>query len=530
MNSDLLLIGFVILLCILLRRYVEKLPVPSLLIFILIGMLFGENGIFKIPFDNYAAADTVCSTSPIFIMFYGGFGVNFKAARPAAVKAVLLSSVGVVLTAGFTGLFVHFVLGLDILESVLIGAVISSTDAASVFNILKSKKLDLKYNTASLLELESGSNDPVSYMITAVVITLISGQKVSVPWLLFKQLIFGIGLGLIIGWLAVVILKKWMFDAEYGRTIFVFAVALIAYTLPAEIGGNGYLSVYLCGILMGNSRYPSKRYLIHFFDVVTDVVQVLIFFLLGLLVTPVDLLAVFIPALLIMAFLTIVARPFSIFLLLAPFKSKLRQIGLVSWAGLRGVASIVFAIMAVLSDIPLKYNLFNLVFCIVLLSISIQGTLLPWISKKLKMLDQSSSIRKTFSDYQDESDIGFVQMHVGVKHPWANKQIRNIIFGSEMLIAVVIRNNTWIVPKGDTFILPDDTIVLAAKAFDDTEKIILREIMIDSSHKWCGRYIKDINMPENALAVMVLREGSTLIPKGNLRIQNKDMLVIAIPA
>ena len=310
MNSYLLLIGFVILLCILLRRYVEKLPVPSLLIFILIGMLFGENGIFKIPFDNYAAADTVCSTSLIFIMFYGGFGVNFKAARPAAVKAVLLSSVGVVLTAGFTGLFVHFVLGLDILESVLIGAVISSTDAASVFNILKSKKLDLKYNTASLLELESGSNDPVSYMITAVVITLISGQKVSVPWLLFKQLIFGIGLGLIIGWLAVVILKKWMFDAEYGRTIFVFAVALIAYTLPAEIGGNGYLSVYLCGILMGNSRYPSKRYLIHFFDVVTDVVQVLIFFLLGLLVTPVDLPAVFIPALLIMAFLTIVARPF----------------------------------------------------------------------------------------------------------------------------------------------------------------------------------------------------------------------------
>lgn len=212
--------------------------------------------------------------------------MNFKAARPAAVKAVLLSSAGVVLTAGFTGLFVHFVLGLDILESVLIGAVISSTDAASVFNILKSKKLDLKYNTASLLELESGSNDPVSYMITAVVITLISGQKVSVPWLLFKQLIFGIGLGLIIGWLAVVILKKWMFDAEYGRTIFVFAVALIAYTLPAEIGGNGYLSVYLCGILMGNSRYPSKRYLIHFFDVVTDVVQVLIFFLLGLLITP----------------------------------------------------------------------------------------------------------------------------------------------------------------------------------------------------------------------------------------------------
>lgn len=530
MSNYLLLIGTVILICILMRRYVEKLPVPSLLIFILLGMIFGENGIFRISFNNYAIADTVCSVSLIFIMFYGGFGINIKAAKPAAAKAVLLSTAGVIMTAGFTGLFVHFVLGLDILESILIGSVIFSTDAASVFNILKSKKLDLKYNTASLLELESGSNDPVSYMLTAVVLTLMSGQEVSVPFMLFRQLIFGIGAGVLTGWLAIVILKKWMFDAEHGRTIFVFAVAMISYALPAAIGGNGYLSVYLCGIIMGNSRHPSKRYLIHFFDVVTDVVQVLIFFLLGLLVTPVKLPAVFIPALLIMIFMTVIARPLSVLILLAPFKSKAAQIGLVSWAGLRGVASIVFAIMAVLYNVTLKYNLFNLVFCIVLLSISIQGTLLPWVSKKLKMIDKTSNVNKTFSDYQEENDVSFIQMHISAGHPWAMKQIRDIVFGSEMLISIVIRDNTWIVPRGGTKLLPDDIIVLAAKPFDDTKKVTLREVVIDSSHKWCGLCLKDITMPENALAVMVLREGSTLIPKGSLKIQDMDMLVIATPA
>lgn len=530
MNNYLLLIGTVILICILMRRYVEKLPVPSLLIFILLGMIFGENGLFKIPFNNYSMADAVCTTSLIFIMFYGGFGINIKAAKPAAAKAVLLSTVGVVLTAGFTGLFVHYVLGLDIMESILIGSVISSTDAASVFNILKSKKLDLKYNTASLLELESGSNDPVSYMLTAVIITLMSGQEISVPLMLAEQLAFGIGAGLLTGWLAMVILKKWPFDAEHGRTIFVFAIAIIAYALPASVGGNGYLSVYLCGMIMGNSRHPAKRYLVHFFDVVTDVVQVLIFFLLGLLVTPVDLPEVFVPALLIMVFMTLIARPASVLMLLVPFKSKAGQIGLVSWAGLRGVASIVFAIMAVLSDVQLKYNLFNLVFCIVLLSISVQGTLLPWVSRKLRMIDNSSSVNKTFSDYQEENDVSFIQMHIRKEHPWAMKQIKDIVFGREMLISIVIRNNTWIVPRGDTQLLAEDIIVLAAKPFDDTDKIALREVVIDNGHKWCGMHLKDVNMPDTALAVMVLRDGSTLIPKGDLKIQDKDMLVIAMQA
>ena len=289
MNGYLALIGAVIVICVLLNRFAQKLPVPSLLIFIGLGMCFGVNGILGIPFDDYQISEQICSVCLLFVMFYGGFGTNLKAARPVAAKAVLLSTAGVALTAGFVGLFVRFVLGLEWLESFLIGSVIASTDAASVFNILKTQKQDLKDNTASLLELESGSNDPFSYMLTVLFVSMMKGETVSVPLLLAGQILIGALFGLAIGRLAVFLLVKCDFYMEQGKTIFVFAVAILAYALPSALGGNGYLSVYLCGILMGNYALPEKKELVHFFDAVTGIGQMMIFFLLGLLVTPAQL-------------------------------------------------------------------------------------------------------------------------------------------------------------------------------------------------------------------------------------------------
>ena len=282
MSPPLLLMGIVILICIVLNRLIQRLAVPSLLIFIALGMVFGENGLFRIHFDDYQVANIICSVCLIFIMFYGGFGTNLKAARPVLAKSVVLSTLGVMLTAGLTGLFAHLALGLPLYESLLIGAVISSTDAASVFNILRTGHLSLKYGSASLLEVESGSNDPMSYMLTVILVSVMSGASVSVPRMLLSQVVFGVLCGVVMGKLAVLLLSRLTFSDDHGRTILVFAVAIIAYALPDLIGGNGYLSVYLCGILMGNASVSQKRYLIHFFDVVTGVCQVMIFFLLGL--------------------------------------------------------------------------------------------------------------------------------------------------------------------------------------------------------------------------------------------------------
>lgn len=527
MNEALLLMGCVILLCTLMGRYLDRLAVPSLLIFIALGMCFGENGLLRIPFDDYDAANVICSASLIFIMFYGGFGTNLNAARPVVVQSVVLSTLGVAGTAGAVAAFAHLVLGLPWVESFLIGSVISSTDAASVFNILRSKKLALKYHTDSLLEIESGSNDPISYMLTTVAVGIMGGQDVFIPLLLVQQIAIGALGGLLLGKLAIWSLRRGMFPSEQSQTIFVFAVVILSYALPTVLGGNGYLSSYLCGIYMGSTKLPQKRNLVHFFDVVTDVAQVLIFFLLGLLVTPVELPSVLLPALAIMVFLTFLARPAVVSILMLPFRPSLAQVGVVSWAGLRGVASIVFAIMAVLQGAETRYNLFNLVFCIVLLSISLQGSLLPRVSAKLHMIDHTADVSKTFNDYQEESDIDFIKIHLDKNHPWNGKTLRELPLPSDLLVVMIARREETIVPNGSTVLLPGDLLVLAARAFEDRENLSLQEIVVEKGHKWVGRSLRQIPTRSDTLIVMIKRGNETIIPGGSTILQAGDTLVIA---
>ena len=527
MNEALLLMGCVILLCTLMGRYLDRLAVPSLLIFIALGMCFGENGLLRIPFDDYDAANVICSASLIFIMFYGGFGTNLNAARPVVVQSVVLSTLGVAGTAGAVAVFAHLALGLPWVESFLIGSVISSTDAASVFNILRSKKLALKYHTDSLLEIESGSNDPISYMLTTVAVGIMGGQDVFIPLLLVQQIAIGALGGLLLGKLAIWSLRRGMFPSEQSQTIFVFAVVILSYALPTVLGGNGYLSSYLCGIYMGSTKLPQKRNLVHFFDVVTDVAQVLIFFLLGLLVTPVELPSVLLPALAIMVFLTFAARPAVISVLMLPFRPSLAQVGVVSWAGLRGVASIVFAIMAVLQGAETRYNLFNLVFCIVLLSISLQGSLLPRVSAKLHMIDHTADVSKTFNDYQEESDIDFIKIHLDKNHPWNSKTLKELPLPSDLLVVMIARREETIVPNGSTVLLPGDLLVLAARAFEDRENLSLQEIVVEKGHKWVGRSLRQIPTRSDTLIVMIKRGNETIIPGGSTILQAGDTLVIA---
>ena len=350
MNEALLLMGCVILLCTLMGRYLDRLAVPSLLIFIALGMCFGENGLLRIPFDDYDAANVICSASLIFIMFYGGFGTNLNAARPVVVQSVVLSTLGVAGTAGAVAAVCPPGPGAGPgSESFLIGSVISSTDAASVFNILRSKKLALKYHTDSLLEIESAPTTPSPTCLppwrlaswedrTCLSPCSWCSRSPSAHWAACF-----LGTSLPSGRLP-------PGDVPLGAEpdhLLSFAVVILSYALPTVLGGNGYLSSYLCGIYMGSTKLPQKRNLVHFFDVVTDVAQVLIFFLLGLLVTPVELPSVLLPALAIMVFLTFLARPAVVSVLMLPFRPLwLRWGGLL--AGLRGVASIVFAIMAVL--------------------------------------------------------------------------------------------------------------------------------------------------------------------------------------
>lgn len=529
MTSYILLVAAVILLCLSLNKMSNKLGIPMLLAYILLGMMFGTDGILKIPFDNFTIAEQICTVSLIFIMFYGGFGTNWKQAKPVAGKAVLLSTVGVILTAVTTGAFCHFILKMDFWESMLIGSVISSTDAASVFSILRSKRLNLKNNTASMLEVESGSNDPCSYMLTVIILTIMSGELSgsSLVVMIFSQIIFGILVGVVVALAAAFILKKVNFATDGFDTIFVFSMALVSYAGASMINGNGYLAAYIAGIILGNTPLHHKKSLVHFFDGITGLMQMLIFFLLGLLAYPSQLPKILPIALAIAVFLTFVARPVSVFAILMPFRCPVKQQLLVSWAGLRGAASIVFAIMATVSPAYTKNDLFHIVIFIVLFSISIQGTLLGLVAKKLDMIDENGNVMKTFSDYSDEMQVEFVKISIKAGHPWENRRIKDLTSLPDLLLVLILRGEERIIPNGNTVVLAGDKIVLSALSPEENLGICLTEIPIEKDSKWIGKPLSRIKLGEEKLVLVLKRNEKVVIPNGNTVIRENDVLVIS---
>lgn len=529
MTSYILLVAAVILLCLSLNKMSNKLGIPMLLAYILLGMMFGTDGILKIPFDNFTIAEQICTVSLIFIMFYGGFGTNWKQAKPVAGKAVLLSTVGVILTAVTTGAFCHFIVKMDFWESMLIGSVISSTDAASVFSILRSRRLNLKNNTASMLEVESGSNDPCSYMLTVIILTIMSGELSgsSLVVMIFSQITFGILVGVVVALAAAFILKKVNFATDGFDTIFVFSMALVSYAGASMINGNGYLAAYIAGIILGNTPLHHKKSLVHFFDGITGLMQMLIFFLLGLLAYPSQLPKILPIALAIAVFLTFVARPVSVFAILMPFRCPVKQQLLVSWAGLRGAASIVFAIMATVSPAYTKNDLFHIVIFIVLFSISIQGTLLGLVAKKLDMIDENGNVMKTFSDYSDEMPVEFVKISIKAGHPWENRKIKDLTSLPDLLLVLILRGEERIIPNGNTVVLAGDKIVLSALSPEENLGICLTEIPIEKDSKWIGKPLSRIKLGEEKLVLVLKRNEKVVIPNGNTVIRENDVLVIS---
>ena len=527
MSIYLLTAAIIIVACVIFNKISSKLGIPTLLAFIFLGMFFGSDGIVKIHFDNYTFAEQVCTVALVFIMFYGGFGTNINEAKPVALKAVFLSSLGTFVTAGLVGLFCWWALRFSVLESFLIGAVISSTDAASVFSILRSKHLNLKYNTASLLEIESGSNDPFAYMLTVIILSLMEGgvSGGDVAYMLFSQIAYGVVIGVILAYAALKFMKKFSFSAEGFDAIFIVAVALLSFAIPSVVGGNGFLSAYIAGIILGNHKLKNKKALVNFFDGATGLMQMLLFFLLGLLAFPSQLPSIALSALFIALFITFVARPLAVSLLLSPFKSKLRQQLLVSWTGLRGAASIVFAIMTVVSPAFTSNDIFHIVFFIVLFSILIQGSLIPFFAKKLDMTDENADVMKTFTDYTEELPISFIQFTIREGHEWADKQIKDITLPPESILVLMIRDGEKIVPNGLTYLHEGDKMILSGISSEKVEGVQLFERVVVEGDKFADRKIKDISF-DDGLLITICRGDKVLIPRGNTTLRAKDILII----
>jgi len=367
----------------------------------------------------------------------------------------------------------------------------------------------------------------MAYMLTMIALAMITGDTgTSIPVMMFAQITFGAVIGIFNAYVGIAVLQKGDIVSEGMDTVFVIALALLSYAFPTVIGGNGYLSVYLTGIILGNSHISNKITLVHFFDGITGLAQILIFFLLGLLAFPHRLPGIFLPSLAIALFLTLAARPAAVFLLLPPFRPSLRQCILISWSGLRGAASIVFAIMVIASGVSLEHDLFHIVFFISMLSVAIQGSLLPLAARRLDMVDNTSDIRKTFNDYQDDSELTLMQMYIPEGHNWENRLVGEVSFPTGSLALMIKRENETLIPRGNTRIHAEDTLILSVPAYHSENDGKLKEIQITLTHPWCGKCIAELELPEHLLIALIKRRDENLIPQGSTRIYTGDRVVI----
>lgn len=519
-----LIIGSIFILALLAIRFSNRHGVPALLLFIILGMSFGALGFV---FEDYLFADQFATVSLMVIMFYGGFGTNWKMAKPVAKESIILSSLGVIVTAVITGLFCYFVLGFELLEGMLIGSIIGSTDYASVSNVLRSKNLNLKYNSASLLELESGSNDPAAYTMTMVFLSIIIGSDVSVPLVILSQIIIGIAFGSFFAFVIGKLLTKLIFGADGLYAVFMASAMLITFGAADFLGGNGYLALYILGIYLGNLEFKGKREVVFFYDGFTEIMQIGLFFILGLLSDFTSFIQTFPIALAIMLFLTLIARPIAVYGLMLPFELKRNQLNLISLAGIRGAAAIAFAIMAVNSEAFLSVDIYHIVFGICVLSALIQGSIMPYAARRWEMLDPNDTVLKTFNYYQSKAEIGFLETKIYSNSALVDSKVKDLNLTFDFIVAKIVRDGKTIVPRGHVVLKENDLIVLGGERYFDQKGQELIEMIIPSGHEWESQQIKDLNLPSNRLIIMIQRyTHNIVVPVGDTRILEDDKVVM----
>ncbi|EFR31376.1 potassium/proton antiporter [Eremococcus coleocola] len=520
----LFIVSLVLISAIVAIKFSNRFGVPFLLLFFSLGISFNFLGV---DFEDYVLVDEVAQLALLIIMFYGGFGTNLTLAKPVMKASILMSTLGVLFTSCFTGIFAFFVLRVSLLEALLLGSLIGSTDFASVYAILKSQNLNLKYGTASLLEVESGSNDPTAYTMTMVILALLAGGDQSIPGLILSQLVFGLGLGLGLGKLSQLIIQNISFEEDGLLSILISAIAILTFALTSLLGGNGFLAVYILGIYMGQIEYQKKPEVVFFFEGFSRIMQIGLFFLLGLLSNPQLIIQAFPYALILMLFLTFIARPLVTFALLKPLGLKNNQIILIAMAGFRGAASIAFAIMVTNYPIRLESDVFHLVFGVCLLSSLIQGSLMSFITKRVQMLDPNDTVYNTFNYYNARNQIGFIEMKIEADNPIVGQSVAELKLDLAVIVAKLIRAGKVIVPRGHTRIQAGDRLVLGGQSYFDPNGSALTEIKVAANHPWLGMALQDIEMADNELIVMMRSaQGESIVPQGDTEIHAGDKLII----
>lgn len=459
-----------------------RFSIPALALFLGIGMLAGSEGIGGIYFDNAFLAKSFGVVTLSFILFSGGLDTQFATIRTVIGRGLLLSTLGVFLTAIIVGVFAVWLLNLTLPEGLLMGAIVSSTDAAAVFSVLRSRNISLKHPLKPLLEFESGSNDPMAVFLTIGFIEWI--QNPGMEWSHFgvmfvKQMGFGFIAGVAAAWLTAYLVNRIKLEYEGLYPVLTVSLIIFTYSLTESIGGNGFLAVYLAGLGLARREFFFKKTLMRFHEGLAWLMQIGMFLTLGLLVFPSHLAPVAVPGLVIAAVLFFLARPLSVMLCLSFSKMSFRQRHMVSWIGLRGAAPIVLATFPLLAGIGKAETIFNIVFFVVLLSVLVQGTSIPFVAKLLKVnapLERRNRIPIEF-EHSDALDADLLEFIVPYEGKIVGQSVAELNLPADSLAVLVCRGDRFIVAKGSTGLDPGDVVmILVNKADLEVVKRIFSEL------------------------------------------------------
>lgn len=484
MTEGFLLIGSILLVVsIFVSKLSFKFGVPTLLLFLIVGMVFGSDGV-GIEFSNVKYAQAIGIVAMSIILFSGGMDTKFSDIKPVILPGMVLSTLGVVLTAVITGLFIFLLSKSAIISitfslpiSILIASTAASTDSASVFSILRGQNIGLKNNLRPMLELESGSNDPVAYIMTITMIGAVtSGDGLS--WSLVVnfiiQLLVGALFGYLFGKLGVFVINKINLHNTSLYPILVLCLIFITYPATYFLNGNGYLAVYIAGMVVGNHPLVKKLETTTFLDGLTWLFQIIMFLVLGLLVNPRELITIAPFAILVAIFMIVFSRPLTVLLSLLPFKNvDFKSKMFISWVGLRGAVPILFATYPVISDVPNSHVIFNIVFFITIVSLIVQGTTIPFMAKKLDLDQEMEKVGNDFGIvFPEEIDSKLWDVEITENMLLNGHRLMDMQLPKGILVIMIKREERYIIPNGDAEILLGDKLLLVSAPEHDEPHVL----------------------------------------------------------
>jgi len=469
-DALILVAGVLLLAAVASSSFSSRFGVPALVLFVAAGMLAGSEGIGGIDFENYEWAHAVGTVALAVILFDGGLRTSYASFRRGLGPALGLATVGVALTTAITGAAAAWVLGLPLIEGMLLGAIVGSTDAAAVFAALRGSGLRLRERVNATLEVESGANDPMAVFLTLGLLEVRLGTMEAgwpLVWFFLLQLVVGAAAGVAVGWIGVQLNRRLRLAATGLYPVLATAVALVAFGAAAELHGSGFLAVYLAGIVAGNERTVQRRGVLVFTDGIAWLSQIVMFVVLGLLSFPSHVLAVAWQGLAIGAVLIVFARPLAVAAVLLPFRFTPREVAFVAWAGLKGAVPIVLALFPLLLGLPNAKLLFNVVFFIVLLSAVTQGWSLPAAARRLGMEEPGEeepavALELLSPDGEVAGDV--VRYAVTARSPAAGRMLRDLALPEGAVVAMVLRHGEMIPPAGVTEIRAGDHLSVVLRA------------------------------------------------------------------